>query len=128
MRSHFRRSGLRLGLLGLVVGGVMLTLLVSSATAERLTPSTLISAGWTCFHDPGAPRIVCSDPGHGRPVIPAPADRPPSYDFKIFSLDGTFIGTSHLIRSDLYQGQPCPQTGGPYFPIAVIGYYRCEHF
>ena len=49
-------------------------------------------------------------------------------NFKIFGLDGTFRGTSHLIRADLYQGQPCPQTGSPYFFIPVIGYYRCEHF
>jgi hypothetical protein len=32
------------------------------------------------------------------------------------------------MRDDLYEGQPCPQTGGAYFHIAVIGYYRCEHF
>src|SRR3954449_6166977 len=101
---------------------------VASAAAEGLTPTQLTNAGWTCFTDPGAPRIVCSDPGHGRPAIPAPADRPASYNFKIFSLGGTFTGTSHLIRDDLYQGEPCPQTGGPYFHIAVIGYYRCEHF
>ena len=56
------------------------------------------------------------------------SDRPASYNFKIFSLDGTFVGTLHLIRDDLYQGQPCLQTGGAYFHIAVIGYYRCEHF
>jgi hypothetical protein len=53
---------------------------------------------------------------------------PPSYNFKIFALDGSFTGTVHLIRSDLYNGQPCPQTGGLYFFIAPIGYYRCEHF
>lgn len=108
---------------------VALTLgVVSAATAEGLTPSSLMNAGWTCFNDPGAPRIVCSDPGHGRPVIPPPADRPASYNFKIFSLDGAFVGTLHLIRDDLYNGQPCPQTGGLYFHIAVIGYWRCEHF
>jgi hypothetical protein len=100
----------------------------AAATAESLTPSTLISAGWTCFNDPTAPRVVCSDPGHGRPVIPAPPDRPASYNFKIFSLAGTFIGTTHLIRDDLYQGQPCSQTGGLYFHVAAIGYQRCEHF
>jgi hypothetical protein len=115
--------------LALFVGAVVLSLgMVTAASAEGLTPSKLINAGWTCFNDPGAPRIVCSDPGHGRPVIPAPADRPASYNFKIFSLDGTFVGTLHLIRDDLYHGQPCPQTDGAYFHIAVIGYYRCEHF
>ena len=115
--------------LALVIAAVAVSLgIATAATAEGFTPSTLIKAGWTCFNDPGAPRIVCSDPGHGRPVIPPPPDRPASYNFKIFSLDGTFVGTTHLIRDDLYQGQPCPQTGGLYFHIAVIGYYRCEHF
>jgi hypothetical protein len=45
-----------------------------------------------------------------------------------FGLDGSFIGTIHLIRADLYRGQPCPQAGGLYFFIPPIGYYRCEHF
>ena len=101
---------------------------VTAASAKRNTPEQLTAAGWTCFNDPGAPRIVCSDPGHGRPQVPPPVDRPPSYNFKIFALDGSFTGTIHLIRSDLYNGQPCPQTGGLYFFIAPIGYYRCEHF
>ena len=115
--------------LALLIAAVAVSLgIATAATAEGLTPSTLINAGWTCFNDPGAPRIVCSDPGHGRPVIPAPPDRPASYNFKIFTLGGTFVGTVHLIRDDLYQGQRCPQTGGLYFHIGVIGYYRCEHF
>ena len=113
----------------MVVIAVMAATLGSlgAATASGLTPDQLSVAGWTCFPDPGAPRIVCSDPGHGRPV-PGDPNPPPSYNFKLFSLDGTFIGTSHLIRSDLYQGEPCSQTGAPYFFIAIIGYYRCEHF
>jgi hypothetical protein len=100
---------------------------VGAASATGLTPDQLRAAGWTCFPDPGAPRTVCSDPGHGRP-FPGNPDAPPSYNFKLFTADGTFIGTSHLIRADLYRGEPCPQTGGPYFLISVIGYYRCEHF
>jgi hypothetical protein len=100
---------------------------VGAATGAGLTPDQLTTAGWTCFRDPGAPRIVCSDPGHGRPV-PGDPNAPPSYNFKAFTLDGAFIGTIHLIRADLYSGQPCPQTGAPYFFIPVIGYYRCEHF
>ena len=111
-----------------VVGVCLAAPALVGASAEGFTPTQLVNAGWTCFNDPTAPRIVCSDPGHGRPVIPAPPDRPATYNFKLFSLDGTFIGTSHLIRDDLYQGQPCPQTGGAYFHIALIGYYRCEHF
>ena len=97
------------------------------AVADGLTPDQLTKAGWTCFRDPANPRIVCSDPGHGRPVSPPPADRPPSYDFKVFDLGGSFLGTIHLIRTDLYSGQPCPQTGGGYALVPPIGYYKCEH-
>jgi hypothetical protein len=81
-----------------------------SATANGLTPAMLMNAGWTCFYDPGAPRIACSDPGHGRPT-PNDPDAPPSYNFKIFDLDGAFAGTTHFVRADLYNGQRCPQTG-----------------
>lgn len=95
--------------------------------AKGPTLDQLVNAGWTCFQDPGAPRMVCSDPGHGRPMIGDP-DPPATFNFKIFTLDGAFVGTLHLIRSDLYAGQPCPQTGGQYFPITAIGYHRCEHF
>jgi hypothetical protein len=101
---------------------------VAAETAAGVTPAQLTNAGWTCFLDPGAPRIVCSDPGHGRPTVPPDPSGPPSYNFKIFGLDGSFRGTSHLIRADLYRGQPCPRSGGQYFFIAPIGYFRCEHF
>jgi hypothetical protein len=66
---------------------------VGGATAGGITPDQLRAAGWTCFLDPGAPRIVCSDPGHGRPV-PGDPNAPPSYNFKLFTLDGSFIGTN----------------------------------
>ena len=99
----------------------------STATAEGPTLAELQNAGWTCFRDPAAPRMVCSDPGHGRPAIADP-NPPSSYNFKLFTLDGAFIGTAHLIRGDLYRGEPCPQTGSLYFYIAAINYYRCEHF
>jgi hypothetical protein len=112
----------------LVVAAVAATLGgVGAATATGVTPAQLTDAGWTCFTDPGAPRTVCSDPGHGRPV-PGDPNAPASYNFKVFALDGTFTGTTHLIRADLYEGQPCAQWGGSYFFIPVIGYYRCEHF
>jgi hypothetical protein len=106
----------------------LLSLTAAQATASPgVSPEQLTAAGWTCFLDPGAPRTVCSDPGHGRPV-PGDQDGPPTYNFKLFTLDGVFIGTSHLIRADLYNGQPCPPAGGLYFFIPPIGYFRCEHF
>ena len=110
------------------LAGLTASLAIASvATANGPTIDQLINAGWTCFTDPGAPRMVCSDPGHGRPS-PTDPNPPPTYNFKIFTLDGAFVGTVHLIRSDLYRGQACPQTGAPYFPIPAIGYHRCEHF
>jgi hypothetical protein len=100
---------------------------VGGATAQGITPETLVNAGWTCFTDPGdTTRTVCSDPGHGRP-FPGNPDAPPSYNFKIFQ-GGSLLGTSHLIRADLYRDQPCPPSGELYFFIPPIGYYRCEHF
>jgi hypothetical protein len=118
---------IRVSIALLIAIGLGVLVAVGGATARSVTPEQLIAAGWTCFLDPGAPRTVCSDPGHGRPV-PGDPNAPPTYNFKLFTLDGTFIGTSHLIRADLYRGQPCPLSGGLYLFIPPIGYYRCEHF
>jgi hypothetical protein len=89
----------------LVVAALAASLVVvGAAAAEGVTPGQLADAGWTCFVDPGAPRIVCSDPGHGPPTVPPDPNGPPSYNFKVFGLDGSFRGTLHLIRADLYRG------------------------
>jgi hypothetical protein len=99
----------------------------AAATAQGLTPEQLTKAGWTCFPDPTNPRIVCLNPGHPRPSVPADPDGQQSLQDMVFGLDGSFRGTIHLIRADLYQGQPCPQTGGSYLFIPRIGYYSCEN-
>ena len=40
--------------LALLIAAVAVSLgIATAATAEGLTPSTLINAGWTCFNDPG---------------------------------------------------------------------------
>jgi hypothetical protein len=70
------------------------------------------------------PRIICGNPGVGVP-FPGNPDPPPSYNLLTFDLDGAFLGTVHLIRADLYAGQPCPRSGGPYVFIDLIGYYEC---
>jgi hypothetical protein len=126
-QGGFMKATVRVSIALAIAVGLAAFAAVGGATAKGVTPEQLIAAGWTCFLDPGAPRTVCSDPGHGRPV-PGDPNAPPTYNFKIFTLDGSFIGTVHLIRADLYQGQPCPPTGAPYFFIPPIGYYRCEHF
>jgi hypothetical protein len=116
----------RLVLMGAALAASLVA--VAAAAADGVTPAQLTQAGWTCFVDPGAPRWVCSDPGHGRPPSPPSVEGRPSYNFKIFGLDGTYRGTVHLIRADLYDGQPCPQMEGAYVFIPPIGYYKCEHF
>jgi hypothetical protein len=92
-------------------------------TAARLT-----SAGWTCFTPPPAPnRIVCGKPGLGLPAVPADPNGPAAYSFLTFDrTTGELLGATHMIRADLYHGQPCPQLGGLYTFNPLNGYYRCE--
>ena len=59
--------------------------LAGSARAEGVTWQQLQAAGWICFPPPvGIDRIVCYDPGVGRP-FPGNPDPAPSYNFLLFS-------------------------------------------
>ncbi|MBA2359772.1 MAG: hypothetical protein H0V79_02350 [Actinobacteria bacterium] len=49
----------------------------------------------------------------------------PSYMFLAFDLDGTFIGSRHLIRGDMYRNQPCGPGRELYIFRPGIGYYEC---
>ena len=101
--------------------------IVAPAAAEGVTPAQLTKAGWPCFVPPPFPdRIVCGNPGLGLPPVPPVADGRPAYTILLFNRDGSFRGTEHLIRSDLYHGQPCPQSAWVF--IAPIGYFECQHF
>ena len=100
---------------------------VTSVSAGAVTPSSLQEHGWTCFTPPSlADTIVCGNPEHGLPPVPPDPDGQPSYRFLLFTLNGTFRATVHMIRADLYRGQPCPQAGGAYVFNPANGYYRCE--
>jgi hypothetical protein len=83
---------------------------------------------WTCFVPPTVPDwVVCYNAGQGRP-FPGNPDPAPSYTFLAFSSSSSeFLFTGHLIRADLYAGQPCEPSGGPYVFRALIGYYECVH-
>lgn len=110
-----------------IVAAIAAGALAGSARAERPTLETLAAQGWSCFTPPGAPRTVCGNPGLGRPPLPpGPADRP-SYMLLAFALDGSYLGTIHLIRADLYAGQPCGSTGAVY-AVLPNGYRECRHF
>jgi hypothetical protein len=102
-----------------------------AAEAVGLSPQDLEARGWDCRPSPVNPiRVTCSHPNQLHPVLlpgpPPPPDRPDAITLLVFD-NGAFIGTDVLIRSDLYNGQPCRSTGGLYRFIARIGYYECLH-
>jgi hypothetical protein len=110
----------------LAIGLTSLAALVaSSARAEPVNRENLIAHGWTCVEFAPANRWSCFDPGVGRP-FPGNPDPAPSYNFLGFDrTTGEFLYTGHLIRGDLYAGQPCAPGNDPYVFRALIGYYEC---
>jgi len=113
--------------LGTIFGAVAFAN-VSAPTAQAAGPTAdhLAAHGWTCFTPPPRPDLVaCYNPGQGRP-LPGDPDPAPTYTVRTFSSSsGEFLGTGHLIRADLYRGQPCGRD--PYAFLALIGYYECTH-
>jgi len=119
----------RRSLIALVaVIGVVAFANVSAPTAQAAghTAEQLAAHGWTCFTPPPRPDLVaCYNPGQGRP-LPGDPDPAPSYSVHTFSSSsGEFLATGHLIRADLYRGQPCGKDS--YNFLALIGYYECVH-
>jgi hypothetical protein len=103
----------------------LLTSLVATAQAQGPTRENLQAHGWTCVEFAPANRWSCFNPGVGRP-FPGNPDPAPSYNFLGFDLTtGEFLYTGHLIRQDLYRGQPCSPGGDLYVFRALIGYYEC---
>ena len=117
---------------GLVAGVAVVALAVSLASAANaggVTREQLAAHGWTCVVHPfAAPTWArCFNPGGGVP-FPGNPDRPPTYQYVDFELSsGAFARTGHIIRGDLYRGQPCPGSGAPYVYLAGIQYYDCPH-
>ena len=121
-RKHVRT------LLAAGVGAISLAAMAAvPAQAGGPTPTTLVAAGWDCFQTPPfvvPARIVCANPGLGRPV-PGNLDPPPAYTLPTFDLNGNYLGKVHLVRADLYSGQSCEPTGDPYVFRVAIGYFEC---
>lgn len=113
-------------LLTVVVAAAIAVATASSAHAQGVTPQQLGSRGWVCFVPPPLPdQIVCFNPGLGRP-FPGNPDPRPSYNLLAFDrASGEFLYTVHLIRDDLYRGQPCGDR--PYIFRPPIGYWECFH-
>lgn len=88
------------------------------------------AAGWDCspqvlivgyFHcaPPGKPSVLDMIQGN---------TESPSIVLRVFYPSGAFAGTEHLIRADLYQGQPCPQDNLATWDLLPFGYRACHHF
>lgn len=127
MTSRTRRAVALLGLTGVLA---VVAVTAGPALAEGPSPEQLASAGWTCFVPPIPVGVRCFNPAQGRPPIPPLGeDGRETYTAMAWNTAGEFQGHVHLVRADLYNGQPCPQTGGgPYVFRPNIGYYECNRF
>jgi hypothetical protein len=97
----------------------------ASASAAGVSRDQLEAHSWTCVPFAPANRWSCFNDGAGRP-FPGNPDPAPSYTFLAFDMtSGAFLYTGHLVRGDLYQGQPCAPGTDPYVYRAPIDYYEC---
>ena len=119
-----RRATFGAAMAAIVVGALVVA---APAAADGVTPAQLQAQGWTCFVPPPFPdTVVCGNPAEGLPPVPPDPNGRASYSFVLFDrASDEFRGTVHMLRADLYHGQPCPQTGGPYVLNPANGYYRC---
>jgi hypothetical protein len=112
-----------------IVAAAMLAavLLTSTANAGSLSADQLTAHGWTCVPFVPANRTSCFNSGLGRP-FPGNSEPSPTYTFLAFDLTtGDYLGTGHLVRQDVYAGQPCAPGDDLYVFRAPIGYYECLH-
>lgn len=133
--GHRRRKAhlTRLGALA-AMAGLFFALSMGQASAQQqgITADTLERAGWTCLDQEGHLPTPCLPDAES--VFAGTA---PSSTVMTFGPDGQdFWGTEHLIRRDLYNGQPCPQDevaggDGGYVdlkPVNGLNYFVCHHF
>jgi hypothetical protein len=123
-RRNLRRAFVLLGLTGaFAIVGVT----AGPGLAEGISPAQLTEHGWICFVPPAPARMACFNPAEGRPPIPPLGEEGrATYTAMAFSNPaGEFLGFVHLIRADLYAGQPCEPNGGSYSFNPRLGYYEC---
>ena len=88
------------------------------------------AANWDCN-----PQILivgyfhCAPPGKPSVLDMINGDTSaPSIVLRVFNPDGSFAGTEHLQRADLYAGQRCPQDNLAEWDLLPFGYRACHHF
>jgi hypothetical protein len=88
------------------------------------------AANWDC----NPPILIvgyfhCAPPGKPSVLDMINGDRSAaSIVLRVFNPDGSFAGTEHLQRADLYAGQPCPQDNLAEWDLLPFGYRACHHF
>lgn len=114
-------------LLGLTGAFALIGSTAGPGLASGPSPAQLAEQGWTCFVPPvTGVGMRCFNPAQGRPPIPPLGeDGRASYMAMAWNPAGEFEGHVHLIRADLYAGQPCEPNGGLYLYRPNIGYYEC---
>ena len=86
------------------LAGVLGTLVATAASARGPSWQQLDKQGWDCPVVFGA--VHCAPPGGLARVGSGEAE---TMTFLVFSTsDGSFLGTELIVRSDIFNGQPCP--------------------
>jgi hypothetical protein len=112
----------------LLVAAILLSF-AAPVGAARVNPVSLTDAGWTCAPVLGA--VHCFPTGQGATTATISALVFAGTDPT--SAKAAFLGAEHLIRADLFAGQPCP-TDPPTFqytdlrPIAGLPYFACHTY
>ncbi len=117
-----------IGLLCLI--GAVAVVTAVPAQAGGPSPEQKAEQGWWCGSTPFpwiGVRCYQAVEGHP-PVPPLGEDGRATYTTMDWSPSGEFLGHAHLIRADLYNGQPCAQRGGLYTFSPVLGYYQCFRY
>ena len=126
-RNISRPSKASFALLGLAIAAAVASAAPARVAAQGVDRGQLVAQGWTCVEFLPANRWSCFNIGQGRP-FPGNPDAGPTYTFLAFDrTTEEFIYTGHLIRQDLYAGQPCAPGDELYVLRAPIGYYECVH-
>jgi len=122
----FVRIALTLALGVVAAAGLSMSALGSS----NATMAQAQAAGWDCN-----PQVLivgyyhCAPPGKPSvlDMIMGNTDAP-SIVLRVYHPSGVFAGTEHLMRADLYAGQPCPQDNLEEWELLPFGYRACHHF
>jgi hypothetical protein len=113
----------------MMVGAILALPMTASAQSGGLSPKQLADAGWSCFNVPNL-GVHCSPPGKDFP--PTGPSSQLLYFFNTTDPQSDvpdFTGTESLMRSDIYNGQPCPtDPSGLWDFLGALGldYFGCH--